>query len=215
MSEIVTITAQAREKAGKGAARSTRRDGRVPAVIYGSKEAPTLISLDPKEVDREYARRGFFARPLDVEVGGKKQRVLPRDVQKDPVSDRPLHVDFMRISADTRIRVEVPVVFVHDDQSPGLKRGGVLNIVRHEIELICRPESIPASIEINVQEMDIGDSMHIESIQLPEGVTPAIKRNFTIATIAGRSAKADEETAAPTAAAAPEATAQKKEEPKK
>ncbi|MBL8706387.1 MAG: 50S ribosomal protein L25/general stress protein Ctc, partial [Rhodospirillales bacterium] len=188
MSEIVTLNAQAREKAGKGAARSTRRDGRVPAVIYGNKEAPSLISLDPKEVDREYARRGFFARPLDVEVGGKKQRVLPRDVQKDPVSDRPLHVDFMRIGADTRIRVEVPVVFVHDDQSPGLKRGGVLNIVRRQIELYCSIDTIPEKLTVSLAGLDIGDSVHISKVELPKGVKPTIARDFTVASIAVPSA---------------------------
>jgi large subunit ribosomal protein L25 len=205
MSEIASLTAQARERAGKGAARSTRRSGRVPAVIYGNKEAPLTISLDPKEVDAVISKRGFLARPLDITLDGKPHRVLPRDVQRDPVSDRPLHLDFMRVNKGTRIRVEVPVQFVREDQSPGLKRGGVLNVVRRQIELYCTLDTIPEKLEVSLEGLDIGDSVHISKVALPQGVKPTIARDFTIASIAVPSAAkaaAEEARAAAEAAAA-------------
>jgi len=211
MSEIVSITAEARERAGKGAARSTRRTGRVPAVIYGNKETPVTISLDPKEVDTAISKRGFFARPLDITLAGKPHRVLPRDVQRDPVTDKPLHLDFMRVNKGTRIRVEVPVQFVRDDLSPGLKRGGVLNIVRRQIELYCTIDTIPEKLEVSLEGLDIGDSVHISKVKLPEGVKPTIARDFTIASIAvpsaAKAAAEEARAAAEAAAAAPGAAA--------
>ncbi len=189
MSDTIALPAEPRERAGKGAARAVRRAGRVPAVIYGDRKDPLTISLDPRDVDRELHRPGFFATLFDVEVGGKKHRVLPRDVQLDPVSDRTLHVDFLRVAQDTEVTVNVPVNFMNDEESPGLKRGGVLNIVRHEIEFSCRADAIPQQIEIDLTGLDIGDSVHISMIQLPEGVTPTITdRDFTIATVAAPSA---------------------------
>ncbi len=210
MSEIVSITAEARERAGKGAARSTRRTGRVPAVIYGNKESPLTISLDPKEVDAVTSKRGFFARPLDINLAGKPHRVLPRDVQRDPVTDKPLHLDFMRVNKGTRIRVEVPVQFVRDDLSPGLKRGGVLNVVRRQIELYCTVDTIPEKLDVSLEGLDIGDSVHISKVSLPAGVKPTIARDFTIASIAVPSAAkaaAEEARAAAEAAAAAGAVA--------
>ncbi len=189
MSDTIALPAEPRERVGKGAARAVRRAGRVPAVIYGDRKDPLTISLDPRDVDRELHRPGFFATLFDVEVGGKKHRVLPRDVQLDPVSDRTLHVDFLRVAQDTEVTVNVPVNFMNDEESPGLKRGGVLNIVRHEIEFSCRADAIPQQIEIDLTGLDIGDSVHISMIQLPEGVTPTITdRDFTIATVAAPSA---------------------------
>lgn len=189
MSDTIALPAEPRERVGKGAARAVRRAGRVPAVIYGDRKDPLTISLDPRDVDRELHRPGFFATLFDVEVGGKKHRVLPRDVQLDPVSDRTVHVDFLRVAQDTEVTVNVPVNFMNDEESPGLKRGGVLNIVRHEIEFSCRADAIPQQIEIDLTGLDIGDSVHISMIQLPEGVTPTITdRDFTIATVAAPSA---------------------------
>lgn len=189
MSDTIALPAEPRERVGKGAARAVRRAGRVPAVIYGDRKDPLTISLDPRDVDRELHRPGFFATLFDVEVGGKKHRVLPRDVQLDPVSDRTVHVDFLRVAQDTEVTVNVPVNFMNDEESPGLKRGGVLNIVRHEIEFSCRADAIPQQIEIDLTGLDIGDSVHISMIQLPDGVIPTITdRDFTIATVAAPSA---------------------------
>lgn len=188
MSEINKLSAEPRERAGKGAARAARRAGRVPGVIYGAKKEPVLITLDPQDLRREIGGGGFFAKLFDVEVGGGNERVLPRDLQLHPVTDRPIHVDFLRVSRDTRIDVMVPVVFLNEEESPGLKRGGVLNVVRHEIELSCRADAIPPRIEVDLTGRDIGDSAHISEVALPEGVSPTITdRDFTIATIAAPS----------------------------
>ncbi|HWK44138.1 MAG TPA: 50S ribosomal protein L25/general stress protein Ctc [Stellaceae bacterium] len=204
MTEIVTLAAQMRDRAGKGAARATRRAGRIPAVIYGDKKEPVMVSLDPKTLKIELNKSGFFAKLVDLQIDGQTHRTLPRDVQLHPVSDEPLHVDFLRVSATTRITVEVPVHFDNADKSPGLKRGGMLNIVRHEIELHCEANSIPERINIDLTGYDIGDSVHISAVTLPAGATPVInERDFTIATIAAPTvAKADEAADAETAAAA-------------
>jgi large subunit ribosomal protein L25 len=185
MSEVQNLSAELRIRAGKGAARQTRRDGRVPGVIYGNKEAATLISVEPRELLKQLRKRAFHATLFDIAVDGRKERVLPRDVQFDPVSDAPIHVDFMRVAAHTRVHVAVPVTFFNEAKSPGIKRGGVLNIVRHEIELICSVDHIPQLIEIDLEGLDIGDSVHISMVKLPEGVRPAIAdRDFTIASVA-------------------------------
>jgi large subunit ribosomal protein L25 len=208
MADIITLRAEARDRAGKGAARASRRSGRVPGVIYGDKEPPVLVSVDPRELSRELHRPGFFARLVNVELDGKIHRTLPRDVQLHPVSDHPIHVDFMRVHAGTRIAVAVPVVFENQDKSPGLRRGGILNIVRHEIELICAAESIPERIAINLEGLDIGDSIHIGAVTLPPGTQPTIAdRNFTVASVAAPTAVREEQAAAAAAAAAPAAEA--------
>lgn len=185
MSQALSLKAVARNRAGKGASRASRREGRVPAVVYGNKEEPTLISVVEKDLMKLLNKGHFMNSVVDVDVeGGATERTLPRDVQFHPVTDRPLHVDFLRLSADTTIAVEVPVRFVDETLSPGLKRGGVLNIVRHEIEFECQPDSIPDEIVISLKGRDINDSIHISSIELPAGVTPTIKdRDFTIATL--------------------------------
>jgi len=185
MAEVETLPAAARERAGKGAARAMRREGKVPAVIYGDKKDTVMLTLDVRDVAREYMRGGFFARLYDVEVDGKPERVLPRDVQLHPVTDIPLHVDFLRLSKGVKLRLGIRVNFIDEEESPGLKRGGILNIVRHEIEFMCRADAIPEAITVSLEGWDIGDSIHIEDITLPEGVTPTITdRNFTVATIA-------------------------------
>ncbi|BBK34143.1 LSU ribosomal protein L25P [Stella humosa] len=206
MQEITTIAAQRRERAGKGAARATRRDGSIPGVVYGDKQEPSIISLDPRMIEREMGRAGFFARIYDLDVGGEKQRVLARDVQLHPVTDRPLHIDFLRVGAHTRIRVFVPVNFIGQDRSPGLKKGGVLNIVRHEIELYCAADGIPDILTVDLSGTEIHDSIHISHVTLPEGARPVIvDRDFTIASVAAPTVAVAEEPAA--AAAAPAAAA--------
>lgn len=202
MVEISTIPASARERAGKGSARADRRANRVPGVIYGAKKDPILITVSPRDLSRELNSGSFLATIYDVEVGAAKERVLPRDVQFDPVTDRAIHVDFLRVSAATTVTVEVPVVFLNEEESPGLKRGGLLNVVRHEIEMHCRADAIPPSIEIDLTGLDIGDSVHISTITLPNGVEPTISdRDFTIATIAAPTVATAEDEAAESEAA--------------
>ena len=201
---IESVAAELRDRAGKGAARESRRNGRVPAVIYGDKKEPTLISLDPKEIDRHIHKKTFYATLLDVDVKGTKHRVLPRDVQFDPVTDRTLHVDFQRIGKDTKVHVNVPVVVRNEAASPGIKRGGVLNIVRHEIEFICSPDAIPQSVEVDLTGLEIGGSIHIHSVKLPENAQLAVReRDFTVVSIgAPTGLKAEQQEAAEKAAAA-------------
>jgi large subunit ribosomal protein L25 len=194
MADVITFPATARERAGKGAARATRRAGHVPAVVYGAKEPPVLIAIDPKLLKQYVGHSGFFTRLVDIQLDGKNHRVLPRDVQYHPVTDQPIHVDFMRVSKDAKVTVAVPVVFANEGQSPGLKKGGVLNIVRHEVELLCPVDSIPNSLTIDLAGKDIGDSIHISHIPLPEGVRPIITdRDFTVATVAPPTVQTEEE----------------------
>ncbi len=185
MSQIIALVGEARSRAGKGAARATRRAGRIPGVIYGNKQDALMISVEPKALDRELHRPGFFTRLIDVTVDGTAHRVLARDVQLDPVTDRPLHVDFLRVGETSRIHVDVPVVFQNQDKSPGLKAGGVLNVVRHTVELIVSALNIPEHLVVDLAGTNIGDSIHISMIAIPEGAKPAISdRDFTVATVA-------------------------------
>ena len=203
MSDVITIAASLRERAGKGAARATRREGLVPGVIYGDKKAPTLIALDPRVVNAQHRRSGFYTHIFDIDLGnGKTERAMARDVQLHPVSDQPLHIDFMRISADSVLTVVVPVVFVNEAKSPGLKRGGVLNIVRHTVEVICRPDNIPNEFQIDLSGLEIGTTVHISSVSMPEGVRTVIERDFTIASIAAPTVKTSDDAAEGDAAAA-------------
>jgi large subunit ribosomal protein L25 len=210
--QLTELAATARPRAGKGAARQARRDGRVPAVIYGDNQPPETISLDYNELWKQVLKGHFTSTVFNVKVDGKSHRVIPRDVQFDPVKDLPIHVDLLRIGKDGVIRVAVPVKFANEALSPGLKRGGVLNIVRHDVEVYCPYDRIPASFEVNLEGMQIGRSIHISAITMPDGVRPVIQgRDFTIATIAG-AVKVEEEAPAAeaaAAAAAPAATAGK------
>src|SRR6478609_3985311 len=208
MSDALTLPAELRERAGKGASRELRRSGRVPAVIYGGKEEPLAIHLEAKELVRQLGTGHFMNSIVMVEVGGKTARVLPKDVALHPVTDRPLHVDFLRLSKDDKIQVAVPVVFVNEEESPGLKKGGVLNVVRHELELVCESDKIPDEIALDVAGLDIGDSIHISHVSLPDGSVSAITdRDFTIATVVAPSAmkrtEGEEGEEAPAAGAAP------------
>jgi large subunit ribosomal protein L25 len=193
MDDIHTLVAEPKEGAGKGAARAARRAGRIPGIIYGAKKTPVMVTLDPQEVQREIRGGGFFTTLFDVKVSGGNERVLARDLQLHPVSERPLHIDFLRVSTSTVVVVEVPCNFINDEGSPGIKRGGVLNVVRHALELSCRADAIPNEIEIDLTGLDIGDSVHISQIDLPEGVTPTITdRDFTIASVAAPSVVKEE-----------------------
>ncbi len=207
MSQYTTLVAQPRDRAGKGVARATRRENRVPAVIYGGKEPPVLIALEKKDLERRVHSATFFTRLFEIELGDAKHRVLPRDVQLHPLTDHPTHVDFLRVGAGVTIDVAVPVEFINQDASPGLKRGGVLNIVRHELSLRCPVEHIPEHITIDVTGFEVGASIHISHVQLPEGVTTVIKdRDFTVATVTApsglKSADAAEDAAEAASAAA-------------
>ena len=185
MTQTSSITAELRDRAGKGAARATRRAGKVPGVIYGDKQSPTLIALNPRLLYVEMRKKGFHTRLFDIDLGdGRSERALVRDVQMHPVTDAPVHVDFQRIGPDTIIHVAVPVHFLNHDKSPGLKRGGVLNVVRHDIDLVCTAENMPEIIEIDLTGLEIGDSVHISKVVLPAGVKPSIDRDFTVASVA-------------------------------
>ena len=220
MADIHTLAAEPRRMGGKGTARAARRAGRIPAVIYGNKEEPVMVTLERRVVENELHKGGFFNQLIDLDVGGARHRVLPRDAQFHPVTDVPLHVDFLRFSADRKINVEVRVVFRNEEASPGLKLGGVLNVVRHEVEVACIADRIPEHFEIDLTGLGIGDSIHAHSLTLPEGVELTITdRDFTIATIAAPTVMAaeEEETAAGAEGAAPaaaagEAGAEEKEE---
>jgi large subunit ribosomal protein L25 len=184
MSDTLTLPAERRERAGKGASRALRREGRIPAVIYGGKEEPTTIHVEEKELVRQLMTGHFMNSIVNIEVGGETIRTLPKDVALHPVTDRPTHADFFRLSKDAKVDVSVPVIFINEEKSPGLKKGGVLNVVRHELELVCAADKIPGEIEIDVTGKDVGDSIHISEVNLPEGSASAITdRDFTIATL--------------------------------
>lgn len=206
MSEQSVISAEMRDRAGKGAARAVRRAGRVPAVIYGDKKDPMMISLEPRELRKKLHTGHFFSTVYSVEIaGGDKVRVLPRDVQFHPVKDETMHVDFLRVSKTTRTNVMVSCNFVNEDDSPGLTRGGMLNVVRHEVEVVCGVDDIPSEFNLDLTGLDIGDSIHASALKLPEGVELTITdRDFTIATIAAPTLKTEEEEDAEAAAEAGE-----------
>ena len=195
MSEQLTLPAEARDRAGKGASRALRREGRVPAVIYGEKKEPLSVHVEEKLLAKMLSTGHFMNSVIMVEVGGKANRTLPKDVQFHPVSSRPIHVDFVRIGEHAQVHVNVPVRFLDEEDSPGLKRGGVLNVVRHELELVCDAAKIPNEIAISLAGLEIGDAVHISSVTLPEGSKSAIEdRDFTVATVVAPSAmKAEEE----------------------
>ncbi len=206
MANIVTIEAEARERAGKGAARASRRAGMVPAVIYGAKQTPTLIQLDPRIIVRELTRGGWKSRLYEVNVAGAPSRALMREVQFHPVSDKAIHVDFQRLAAGERIRVSVTVQFQNEATSPGLKKGGVLNVVRHAVEVLADPDSVPDFFQADMAALDINDNVRFSDLSGTENVTPVVTgRDFVIATVAaptkGIEVAADPN--APAAAAAP------------
>ena len=201
---IKQLAATVRDGNGKGAARSVRRDGKVPAVIYGGGDAPQSISLDYKSLNQLIYAGHFLTTIFEIEVDGTKERAIPRDYQLDVVRDTPMHVDFLRLKAGSRLRVAVPVHFTGQDVSPGIKLGGALNIVKHAVELRVPADNIPEALVADISAMAINDSLHISAIKLPDGCRPTIARDFTIATIAPPPKV--EETPAATAAGAVPAT---------
>ncbi len=185
MAVVETVPASPRDGAGKGSARQARRDGQVPAVIYGNKEEPVLLTLEQRVLVKELDNPQFFIQLVDVEIAGTKHRVLPRDVQFHPVSDAPMHVDFLRFDPKRKITAAVPVVFEGEEECPGLKTGGVLNVVRYEVEVLCTADNIPPELILQLAGLEVGDSIHASAVTLPDGVEFVITdRDFTIATIA-------------------------------
>ncbi|MGN6058605.1 MAG: 50S ribosomal protein L25/general stress protein Ctc [Sphingomicrobium sp.] len=199
MSEQLMLPAEARDRAGKGASRALRRDGRVPAVVYGEKKEPLSIHVEEKLLTRMLHTGHFMNSVVMIDYKGKPQRTLPKAVDFHPVTSRPIHVDFLRIGEHTKVTVAVPMRFDDEEASPGLKRGGVLNVVVHELEIVCDAAHIPNEIHISLDGLEIGDSIHISAVKLPDGVTPSnSEEDFTVATIVAPSAmKAEEEEAAP------------------
>ena len=194
MSDMMSLVAEDRTAVGKGAARAVRQAGRVPGVVYGEKKEQLMFSLEARALRKELQNPRFYSTLCNLEIGGKKVRVLPRDIQLHPVTDEPVHADFVYVSRGAAVTVEVPVLFLNEDECPGLKRGGVLNVVRREVELVCPADSIPEKIELDLAEADIGDSLHYSHAVVPENVEPTITdRDFTIATIAAPSGGADDD----------------------
>ena len=192
--ESYELKAEARERVGKGSARELRRNGLIPAVIYGDKQAPISITLNTNEVTKRIHAGGFLTTIATIDVDGTKIKVLPKDYQLDPVRDFTLHVDFLRVSGNSQVTVEIPVHFVNQEKSPGLKAGGVLNIVRHEVEVHCPADAIPEFFTVDLSGLKSGDSIHISHVTLPKGVVPVIAdRDFTIATIVAPAAGLTEE----------------------
>jgi len=204
MAEAVELKAWARGSSGKGGARAVRREGRVPGTLYGDKQDPETISVEYHAINYQLHTGHFQSTIYVLNIEGKKTRVIPRAVQLDPIRDFPIHVDFLRLGKDALVTVEVPVRFLNEAASPGLKRGGVLNIVRHEIQVRCPSDAIPDHFEIDLTGLEIGDAVHISALKLPEGVKPTItERDFTVATIVGRAAEEPAPGAATAEAAVP------------
>ena len=194
MAQMSVLKAEAREGVGKGASRSVRRQDKVPAVIYGDRKPPLPIALPQREMTHRLHAGGFLTHLVQIEVNGEAIRVIPKDYQLDPVKDFLIHVDFLRVGEGARITLDVPVHFTNHGLSPGLKRGGVLNVVRHAVEMVVSAEAIPEFIEVDLADREIGDSVHISAIKLPDGAVPTIRdRDFTVATIAGAASMKPEE----------------------
>lgn len=195
MSSVISLNADSRNTMGKGSARALRRSGKTPAIIYGGGKQNVSIALDSKQITKEYYKEGFTSQVFEIKLQGETLKVIPKAVQLHPVTDVIEHMDFFFVSKDAKIHVMVKIHILNEDKCMGIKRGGILNLVRREIEIICSPDSIPHSIDIDVSSLNIGDSVHIEDITLPKDVKVALERNFTILTVAGRGSD-EEETAA-------------------
>jgi len=208
MAQVQELKAEAREGRGKGPAYQARLKGLIPAIVYGGKDEPETVNIDARTLERRIEKGAFLTTSLMLDVAGKKTRVIPRQLQLDPVSDRPVHVDFMRLVEGSTVRLEVPVHFKGQGESPGLKKGGVLNIVRHKMELLCPVDSIPNEVLVDISALDINETIHISALNLPEGVTPTIHgRDFTVCSIVAPTSVVEEQRAAAAAASAPAAEA--------
>jgi large subunit ribosomal protein L25 len=209
MRQVQDLKVEARQGTGKGPSYQTRQKGFVPGVLYGGKNAPENLSVERHALERQVETGNFLTTLYMLDVGGKKQRVIPRAVQVDPITDRPVHVDFMRLEEGAKVKLAIPVRFKNHAESPGLKKGGVLNIIRHEVLMLCPADSIPDSIEADLAGLDIHGTIHISSITLPEGVKPLIReRDFTIASIVAPTSVIEEQRAAAAAASAPAPSAE-------
>lgn len=192
MSDTLTLSASKRDRAGKGSARAARRNGEIPAVIYGDRKEPLSITINANEFRKLINQPGILSQLLNINVDGSENSVLTRDIQFHPVTDVPLHADFLRVSKGAKIAVMVAVEFINEDKSQGLKTGGILNVVRHEVELECPANAIPENIVVDLDGTNVGDSIHISAIALPDGVTPTITdRDFTVATIAAPASESE------------------------
>ncbi len=208
MAQVQELKAEAREGRGKGPSYQARLKGLIPAIVYGGESEPETVSVDARTLERHVDKGAFLTTLLMLDIAGKKTRVIPRQLQLDPVSDRPVHVDFMRLVEGTIIRLEVPVHFKGQGESPGLKKGGVLNIVRHKMMLLCPVDSIPSEVLVDISALDINDTIHISALALPAGVKPAIRgRDFTVCSIVAPTSVVEEQRAAAAAASAPAAEA--------
>ena len=207
MATVNELKATARPRAGKGAARAVRREGRVPGVIYGDNQAPIAISLDFDELKYRIHAGHFLTSICNIEVDGKKHRTIPRDFQVDPVRDNPIHVDFLRLGEGATIRVRIPVHVMNADQSPGVKRGGAVNIVTHHVEVVCSADAIPDSIDVDISGLEISHSKHLSDVKLPPNVRPIVHGDATLVTIVPPSGYAEEMKAAAEAAAVAAAAA--------
>jgi len=195
MADSSSLKVELREISGKGGARATRKRGLVPGIIYGDNQDPILIEIDPRTLVSEMNKAGFASQIFEIELNDQKHRTMAQEVQMHEVLDTPIHVDFRRIGIETMVNVDITVNFINDEDSPGIKRGGVLNVVRHEVEVRAKPDNLPRFLEVDLSGSDIGDSIHISSISLPDGVTPTITdRDFTICTIASPTVIATETT---------------------
>lgn len=201
MRQMLELAAEPRATRGKGPAYQMRRQGKIPGIVYGGKGDPETVQVDERTFGKLYYAGAMLQTLVMLDVGGKKVRVLPRAIQVDPVSDRPIHVDFMRLEPGARVRIAIPVRFRGQENSPGLKLGGVINVVRHEIEVFCSADNIPDYIEGDLDGLEIGDSLHIADFSLPEGVKPVIARNFTVASISPPTTFVEETPVAATAEA--------------
>lgn len=181
----INIEVVNREKIGKSNSKNLRNDGKIPAIIYGDKKESNYIFLEYLDIMKEMAKTGFFSTVFNLNINKKKIKVLPREVQTDPLNNKPIHIDFLRVTPESKINISVPIIFINEDESPGLKSGGVLNTVRRDIDLICKIKNIPEKLEANLKDLEIGSVVHMSDIILSEGVLPVIAdRDFTIATIA-------------------------------
>ncbi|WP_032113752.1 50S ribosomal protein L25/general stress protein Ctc [Candidatus Paracaedibacter symbiosus] len=196
MSSVETIVVQSRAASGTSAARATRKDGLVPGIVYGNNKEPQLIALDPRVLIKEMYKAGFFSRLFTISLDGKEQHVLAKDIQLHPVSDHPLHVDFQRVSKDAKITVNVPLSFINDDKAPGVKKGGAINIVHHNLEVTCPANAIPEQIVVDLSKLEINQGIHITDLALPKGVVPTHQeRDATLVTIVGSSSDTAKEEA--------------------
>jgi len=181
----VNLETSKREKTGKSSCRNLRNDGKIPAVIYGDKKEPNYIFLEYLDIMKEISKTGFFSTIFNLNLNKKKIKVLPKEVQTDPLNDKPIHIDFLRVTAESKINISIPIIFINENESPGLISGGVLNTVRRKIDLICKINNIPEKLEANLKDLEVGSVVHMSDIKLPEDVSSVIAdRDFTIATIA-------------------------------